>query len=141
VNITFQEGESVDLFIGWRNKRDELHGWRVLSASFVELLLYGIMYSCIQNAVSNFKLFLLLNIYTVLILLNQLKGFWRSGIVLNRSKWIDYPFVIYATVIEIWLPFSVFVSCGTFLKQINQNSFSKIRSSRMVKSENMKWNY
>ena len=26
VDITFQEGEHIDLFIGWQNKRDELYG-------------------------------------------------------------------------------------------------------------------
>ena len=55
VDITFQEGEHIDLFIGWQNKRDELYGWRVFSASFVELLLRWIMYTCLQNIVSNCK--------------------------------------------------------------------------------------
>jgi hypothetical protein len=75
LNITFEEGDSADLFIGWRNKRDEFHGWRMLSASFVELLLYRIMYSRVQNTVSNFKLFLLLKADTALTLLSQLKVF------------------------------------------------------------------
>jgi hypothetical protein len=26
VDITFQEGERIDLFIGWQNKRDEFYG-------------------------------------------------------------------------------------------------------------------
>jgi len=55
VDITFQEGAHIDLFIGWQNKRDELYGWRVFSASFVELLLHWIMYTCLQNIGSNSK--------------------------------------------------------------------------------------
>lgn len=73
VDIAFQEGESTDLFIGWQNKRDELYGRRVFSASFVELLLYCVMYSCIQHIVSSFKRYLLFNVFVVLSFSSQLK--------------------------------------------------------------------
>jgi hypothetical protein len=57
VDIAFQEGESTDLFIGWQNKRAGLYRWRVFPPSFVQLLLYCVMYSRVQHVMNSFNFF------------------------------------------------------------------------------------
>ena len=116
VDITFQEGEHIDLFIGWQNKRDELYGWRVFSASFVELFLRWIMYTCLQSIVSNCKGHVFIN-RTFLSFLSfktvLLKLFMADGhdflntvkrlIILTFWRW-NYFFLILAhTVNKMWI--------------------------------------